>query len=218
MLLDITTFWQGFEQFGPLIQFFIAVLVILFGWLISGGIGQLVVNLLDKVRLNQILKRLGWQEALEKAEIHLNASKFFGEIIKWIFVVIFLMIACEVVGLTEFSAFLGKVVGYLPNIVIASLIFVVAVFLADFSHRIVIASAEKAKITYSRFLGAGIRWAIWIFATLAILLQLGIAPDIIKAIVYGLVAMIALASALAFGLGGKDLAAEILKEFKEKIS
>jgi hypothetical protein len=218
MPLDINTFWQGIEQFGPLIQFLIAVLVVLIGWLVAGGIGQLVVTLLNKVKLNQALKRMGWEEALAKAEIRLNASNFFGEIIKWCFVIIFLMIACEVVGLTQFSEFLAKVVAYLPNIIIAALIFIVAVFLADFSYRIVIVSAERAKISYSRLLGSGIRWAIWIFAILAILLQLGITPDIIKALIYGMLAMITLATGLAFGLGGKDLAAEILKEFKEKIS
>ena len=67
-------------------------------------------------------------------------------------------------------------------------------------------------------MGAGVRWAIWIFAVLAILLQVGVTPDIIKAIVYGLIAMISLSFGLAFGLGGKDLAAEILKDLKEKIS
>jgi hypothetical protein len=218
MPFDINTFWQSIEQFGSLIQFLIAVLVVLIGWLVAGGIGQLVVALLNKVKLNQALKRMGWEEALAKAEMRLNASKFFGEIVKWCFVIIFLMVACEVVGLTQFSEFLAKVVEYLPNIIIAALIFVVAVFLADFSYRIVVVSAERAKVSYSKLLGAGIRWAIWIFAILAILLQLGITPEIIKALVYGMIAMISLAAGLAFGLGGKDLAAEILKELKDKLS
>lgn len=217
IISDINTFFGSFEQFGPIIRILVAILVILVGWLVSGGIGQLVTAILNKIRLNQILKRMGWEEALLKAEITLNASKFFGEIVKWIFVIIFLMVASEIVGLVGFSAFLGRVLEYLPNVVIASLIFIVAVFLTDFSYRIVVASAEKAKITYSKLLGAGIRWTIWIFTILAILLQLGVTPDIIKAIVYGMVGMITLALGLAFGLGGKDLAADILKEFKEKL-
>ena len=216
-MIDIS-FWQNFEQFGSLIRFLIAVLVVLLGWLVSGGMGQLVVNLLNRIHLNKTLKRMGWEEALEKAEIRFNVSSFFGEIIKWFFVIAFLMIACEIVGLKGFSSFLGEVLTYLPNIIIAALIFIVAVFLADFSYRIVIASAEKAKVSYSKLMGAGVRWAIWIFAVLAILLQVGVTPDIIKAIVYGLIAMISLSLGLAFGLGGKDLAAEILKDLKEKIS
>ncbi|HOA47705.1 MAG TPA: hypothetical protein PKH73_02245, partial [Candidatus Pacearchaeota archaeon] len=70
----------------------------------------------------------------------------------------------------------------------------------------------------SKLLGSGIRWAIWVFAILAILLQLGITPDIVRALIYGMIAMITIATGLAFGLGGKDLAAEILKELKDKLS
>jgi len=90
--------------------------------------------------------------------------------------------------------------------------------LADFSYRIVVVSSEKAKISYSKLLGSGIRWAIWVFAILAILLQLGITPDIVRALIYGMIAMITIATGLAFGLGGKDIAAEILKELKDKLS
>lgn len=212
------TFWQNFEQFGSLLRFLIAVLVFLLGWLVSGGIGQLVVNLLNRIHFDKALRRMGWEDALEKAEIRFDISSFFGEIVKWFFIIIFLMISCEIVGLKEFSSFLGEVLGYLPNIIIAALIFITAAFLADFSCRVVVASAEKAKISYSKLMGAGVRWSIWVFAILAILLQVGITPDIIKAIVYGLIAMISLAFGLAFGLGGKDLAAEILKDLKEKIS
>lgn len=218
MVNEITLFLESVAQFEPLVKFLIAIVIILIGWLVAGAIGELIIALLNKIRLNQALKRMGWESALLKADISLNASKFFGGVVKWCFVVIFLMVACEVVELTEFTMLLGKIISYLPNIIIAALIFIIAVYLADFSYRIVIASAEKAKITYAKLLGTAIRWSIWVFAIFAIFLQLGITPDIIKAIIYGIIAMIVLAGGLAFGLGGKDLAAAILKELKEKIS
>jgi hypothetical protein len=218
MTSEFANFLQNIEQFEPLVKILLASLTVLMGWLVSGGIGQLVTALLDKIKLNKALKRMGWEEALAKAEIKLNVSGFLGEIVKWIFVTIFLMVGSELLGLTGLTDFLIKVlVEYVPNIVIAGLIFVVAVFLTDFSYRIVIASAEKAKISYSRLLGIGIRAAIWTFAVLAILLQLGVATEIIKAMVYGLVGIITLAVGLAFGLGGEDLAAEFLRELKEKV-
>jgi len=217
MNLEFSNLLQNIEQFGPLFRILVALLIVLVGWLVSGGIGQLVAALLDKIRINQALKRMGWEEALAKADIELNVSKFFGWMVKWIFVIIFLMVASEVLGLSGFTEFLIKVLDYIPNIIIAALIFVVAVFLTDFSYRIVLASAQRARISYSKLLGASIRGGIWTFAILAILLQLGVASEIIKAMVYGMVGIITLAVGLAFGLGGKDLAAEILKEFKEKI-
>jgi len=217
MNLEFSNLLQNIEQFGPLFRILVSLLIVLVGWLVSGGIGQLVAALLDKIRINQALKRMGWEEALAKADIELNVSKFFGWMVKWIFVIIFLMVASEVLGLSGFTEFLIKVLDYIPNIIIAALIFVVAVFLTDFSYRIVLASAQRARISYSKLLGASIRGGIWTFAILAILLQLGVASEIIKAMVYGMVGIITLAVGLAFGLGGKDLAAEILKEFKEKI-
>ena len=186
--------------------------------MISGGIGRIVTALLNKIKLNQALKRMGWEEAFAKAEIKLNASRFIGEIVKWIFVIVFLMLASEIIGLTEFSDFLEKILAYLPNVVVAALIFVVAVFVSDISYRVVVATSEKAKIKYSKALGVIIRWTIWFFAILAILAQLQVAKDLVKALTYGFVAIFVIAGGLAFGLGGKDLAAEVLRKLKENIT
>lgn len=188
----------------------------LLGILIAKWLGQVSVAFLGKIKLNQILKRMGWQEALSKIDTGLNAPKFFGEIVKWFFVIVFLMVSFEILGLTQFSQFLEKVLVYFPNIFIAALIFLVAVFLADFSQKIVVGTLEEEKITYSRFLGKAIRWLIWLFAILAILYQLQITPSLILVIFVGMAATISIALGIAFGLGGKDLAAKILKELEEK--
>jgi len=207
-------FLQSLINISPAV--FWAILVLFIGWFVSKWIGQIAAAFLSKIRLNQVLKRMGLEEALTKIDTHLNAPKFFGEIVRWFFVILFLMAASEIFGLTQFSQFLGKAIDYYPNIFIAALIFVVAVFLADFSQKIVVGTLEKEKITYSRFLGRAIRWAIWLFAILAILYQLRITPSLILAILIGMVATISIALGIAFGLGGKDLAAKILKELEEK--
>jgi hypothetical protein len=207
-------FLQSLIDISPTI--FWAILVFFVGWFISKWTGQIAAAFLSKIKLSQVLKRMGLEEALTKIDLHLSAPKFFGEIVRWFFVILFLMAASEILGLTQFSQFLEKVIGYYPNIFIAALIFVVAVFLADFSQKIVVGTLEKEKITYSRFLGRAIRWAIWLFAILAILYQLQITPSLILAILIGMVATISIALGIAFGLGGKDLAAKILKELEEK--
>jgi len=195
---------------------FWAGLVLLVGIFVAKWLGQISVAFLNKIKLNQVLKRMGWEEALLKIDTRLNAPKFFGEIVKWFFVVVFLMVSFEILGLTQFSQFLEKVLGFFPNIFISCLIFLVAAFLADFSQKIVVGTLEKEKITYSRFVGKWISWAIWLFAILAILYQLQITPSLILVIIIGMVATISIALGIAFGLGGKDLAAKILKELEEK--
>jgi len=208
-------FWQNLTEISPPI--FWAGLVLLIGILVAKWMGQISVVFLNKIKLNQLLKRMGLEEALVKIDARLNASKFLGEIVKWFFVIVFLMLSTGILGLAQFSQFLEKVIGYFPNIFISCLIFLVAAFLADFSQKIVVGTLAEEKITYSRFLGRAIRWAIWLFAILAILYQLQITPSLILVIIIGMVATISIALGIAFGLGGKDLAAKILKELEEKL-
>ena len=75
---------------------------------------------------------------------------------------------------------------------------------------------EREKITYSKLLGRAIRWGIWLFAILAILYQLQITPSLILSIFIGMVATASITIGLAFGLGGKNLAAKMLEEIEEK--
>ncbi len=198
----------------PLI--FSAFLFFLVIWFVPQWLGKIAAAFLSKIRLNQVLKGMGLEEFLSRIDTRLNAPRFFGEIIRWFFVVLFLWFAAGILELTPLSQFLWKVIDYYPNIFIAVLIFLVAVFLADFSQKIVVGTLEKEKITYSRFSGRIIRWAIWLFAVLAILYQLRITPSLILIIFVGMVITVSIALGLSFGLGGKDLAAKILKELEEK--
>ena len=207
-------FWQNLIEISPSI--FWSGLVLLLGILVAKWMAAITVAFISKIRLNQTLKRMGLEEALSKIDASLNAPKFFGEIVKWFFIVLSLTASSEILGLAQSSQFLEKIIGYFPNIFISCLIFLVAVFLSDFSQKIMVGTLEKEKITYSRFLGRMIRWAIWLFAILAILYQLQITPSLILVIFIGMVATTSIALGLAFGLGGKDLATKILKELEEK--
>jgi small-conductance mechanosensitive channel len=214
-LIYLELFSESFIENLP--RLFWAILVFLLGLLVSKWIADWVIRFLNKTRLNQALKRLGWEESFTRMDIHFDGPQFFGKIARFFIILLFLMASAEIIGLPQFSQFLGGVLGYFPNIFIASLIFIVAIFLADFSQKIVVAILEEEKITYSRLLGRTIRWTIWSLATLAILYQLQIAPTLILAIFIGFVSMIVLAVGIAFGLGGKEIATKILKELEEKI-
>jgi len=212
-LLDL---WQGFLRFIP--SLLAAIIVFVIGWLVAEAIGKLVARILEILKLNKIFENANWKEALEAAEIKLNITDFIGAIIKWVLVIVFLSIAVEILGLVQFAALLGKLINWLPNLIIAVAIFVVAVIIADLLDRILRASVKKMGVKHAGFLGALVRWAIYIFAGLAILLQLGVMTSIIEAIVIGFVGMLALAFGLAFGLGGKDAAARLIEELRGRIS
>ncbi len=208
--------WAGFLGFIP--NVIGALVIFILGWIVAEGIRQLVVKLLALLKFNQLFEQWGWKDAFSRANFKLDPSEFIAMVIRWAIVMVFLMASAEILGLTQFSVFLAEVLGYIGNVVIAALIFVVAAILADIVEKIVLASAERANISHARFLGQITRWSIWIFALLAILMQLQVAPSLIQTFVMGLVAMIAIAGGLAFGLGGKDVAREILEGIKNKVS
>lgn len=212
-LLDL---WQGFLKFIPALL--AAIIVFIIGWLIAEAIGRLTARVLKALKLDQIFEKANWKEALEAAEIKISISEFIGAIVKWILVIVFIAVAVEILGLVQFAALLGRFIDWLPNVVIAVAIFVVAIIVADLLDRILRASVKKIGVKYAGFLGAVVRWAIYVFAGLAILLQLGVTPSIIESIVIGFVGMIALAFGLAFGLGGKEAAARLIEDVKRKVS
>ena len=207
--------WQGFLAFIP--NLIGAIIVFIIGWFIAGGIGKIVAEILNRLKFNQIFETGAWRKALEKAELKVNAAEFIGAIVKWILIIVFLMAAVEILGLAQFAGFLNSVLGYLDNVVVAALIFVVAVVVADILAKVMVATVEGARFEYSHVAGEIVRWSIWIFAILAILHQLGVAPPLIETLFTGLVAILVISVGIAFGLGGKDVAAEILQNLRKRL-
>ena len=207
--------WIGFIGFIP--RLIGAIIVFLIGWLVSVAIGKVVAEVLKRLKFNRIFEKGGWQKALEKAEIKVDASAFIGAIIKWVLLIVFLTAAIEILGFVQLTGFFRDVLKYLPNVVVAAFIFVIAVIIADILEKVVRAAVEGVKIGYGQIIGAIVRWSIWVFAIFTILLQLGIAEDLVKIIIQGLIALIVIAGGIAFGLGGKGLAAEILQELRNKL-
>jgi len=198
----------------------VALAALIIGWLIALGIGQLVTKILNAIKLNQYFERTGWKGALEKAEIKVDAAGFIGGIFKWIIFIIVLMVVAEILGLVQFAGLLQGVLGYLPNVIVAVFIFVAAVIIAEIVEKIVRAAVEGTKVGHGALVGVIVKWSIWVFAILAILRQLLVVPDLIttlfNALIYGVVTLLVISFGIAFGLGGKDVAAEILNDLKQR--
>jgi len=217
---QITTYalqnlWQGFLTFIPTLIG--AIIVFIIGWFISVGIGKLVAEVLIRIKFNKLFEKTGWKQALEKAELKVNAAEFIGAIAKWVLVIVFLLAAVEILGFVQFAAFLKSILAYLPNVIVAALILVVTVILVDIVEKVVRTAVEGVKVGYGHLVSVMIKWSIWIFAVLAILHQLGIARPFMETLFTGFVAMLVISLGIAFGLGGKDVAAEILQDLKKKL-
>jgi hypothetical protein len=199
----------------------VAVAVFVIGYLISVGIGRLITEILKSLKFNKLFEKEGWRKALQRANIEVNPSEFLGAIFKWVFVVVSLLIAVDILRLTAFAGFLTQVLNYLPNVIIAVLLFVVAVIISDVVEKIVRVSVERLKVGYGYIAASIVKWAIWIFAFFLILDQLLPSSILITtlytSIVYGIVGALALGIGLAVGLGGKETAGKVIADMYRKI-
>lgn len=195
----------------------VGLIVFIIGWLIASGTGRILARILKKLNFDTVFSHSGWKSALEQAEIKVHPSEFVGAIVKWVLVIVFLQIFVEILGLAAFAGFLAKVLDWLPNVIVAAAIFVVSIIVADILEKIIKASVLRLEIRYSNILGGVVRGAIYVFAILAILLQLGVAESILNTMIMGFVGMFSLAFGLAFGLGGRDAARDAINSLRDKL-
>lgn len=217
VVTSLTNLWAQFMSFLPSV--IVAVVVFLIGWAIAEAIGKLVEKVLVILRINQAFENLkGLKRAVEQAGLRLNIAMLVGQIFKWFLMIVTLLAATDILGLQDVSNFLLSVLGYVPNVVVAALILVIAVVLANFVYRTVLASVAAAGFTSGGMIAAISKWAIIVFALFAALLQLKVATQLIQTLLTAFFAMVAIAGGLAFGLGGKDLAAKWLKKAEDDLT
>jgi len=212
--------WTEVVQVVPVI--FVAIVIFLIGWIIAVALGKVVEHLIRALRVDHVLRKLDVEHVVERAGWHLNTGVFLGGLVKWFVIVVFLVASLDVLKLTQVNRFLQDVVlVYLPQVIVAVLILVAAAIIGDVMFRIVTGSARAAHIRSAHFIGSVTKWAIWIFAILAALYQLGIATPFVQTLFTGVIVAVSLAIGLAFGLGGQEAAGEYIarlkKEMNEKI-
>lgn len=219
MLSIIQPFLQNL--IGFVANLLLAIIVFIIGYLVSIGIGTIITEVLKSVRFNKLFEKEGWTRALQRANISVNPSEFIGAIVKWVFVIVSLLIAVDILKLAQFGMILAQVLNYLPNVVVAALIFVSAVIISDIIEKIVRVAVERMKVGYGYIASSIITWAIWIFTIFLILDQLlpqnNLIQTLYSSIIYGIVFAVSLGLAIAIGLGGKDTAAEVISDMKRKV-
>ena len=212
---SLMTLWGGVALFLP--QFIAAIVVFLVGWLIAELLGKLAYHVVKILHVDNALSKVGFRQAWERSGFKLDTPVLFYELVKWFFVVVFLMAATNILGLIQVSEFLRTVVFYLPNVIVAMVILLIGILVAKFSEGLVKASVKAAGLMSANFLGALTKWAVFVFSLLIALAQLKVADDIIKIVITGLIAASALAMGLAFGLGGVKHAEQMIGDLRRRI-
>ncbi|MDO8495175.1 MAG: hypothetical protein Q7S32_01440 [bacterium] len=212
---SLLTLWSAVAGFLP--RLIAAIVVFLVGWLVAVLIAKLAYHVVRVLQVDKALDSINFKKAWERSGFKLNSPLFFYELVKWFFVIVFLMAAANILGLVEVSEFLRTVVLYIPNVLVAAVVLLIGILVAKFLEGLVTASVRAAELVSANFLGALTRWSVVVFSLLIALAQLGIAADIIRIIVVGVVAAISLAIGLAFGLGGQEHASTFLANLRKRV-
>lgn len=215
LLSSFNSLWQSFLGWGP--NFIAALIVFVVGLAVATGIGRLVENIIDALKIDNLIERMGARPFFDRAGVRLDSGRFVGQLVQWFFVLVFLLAATDILGLLAVSDAIRQLLAYVPNVIVAAIIVLAAVVLANFLQRVVQAAAGGANLKAANLAGAVVKWAVFIFGLLAALSQLQVASNIINILVTGFVAMLAIAGGLAFGLGGKDYAGDLLDKLRKEI-
>lgn len=208
--------FYGLVAFIP--NLVVALIIFIVGWLVGAALGRVVEQVVKSLRVDQALKSTGVERVFSRAGFEFSSGKFLGFLVKWFFIIVFLVAALDVLHLTTVNSFISDVVlGYLPQVIVAVLILLVAAVVAEAAERVVTGSAKAASLHAAGFLGKVARYAIWIFALLAALTQLNVATELIQSIIQGVIIAVSLAVGLAFGLGGQASAARYLEHLQSEI-
>lgn len=214
--MSLLNLWGKFVNFLP--SLIGAILVFVAGWIVAVALGKAVEHIVKILKVDDVVEKAGTKARFHKAGVDLNIAKFFGGLVKWFLILVFLMAATDILHLTQVTSFLNSIVLYIPNVIVAAVILAVAFLVGNFVFAVIKGSTKIAGIVSATLLGTIAKWAIVIFGFLAALIQLGVASSLINTLFIGLVAMLALAGGLAFGLGGKEEAASILKKLRREIT
>ena len=195
-----------------------AIIVFLLGIIVAAILSGVVVRVIALLRVDDLAKRLEIKSQFDRAGLNLHIGHLLGWIVKWFFIILALIAATDILGWDQVTQYLEQVVLFIPNVIIAVIILLAGILLANFVQSVVKSAVEAAKLASANFLSGIAKWSILIFSFMAALVQLQIAPELIRVLFTGLVAMLALAGGLAFGLGGKEHASKFLTRLKKDIS
>jgi hypothetical protein len=195
-----------------------ALIILVVGWIVAKLIRRGVDLLLKAIRFDLMANKTGITEVLRKGDLKITASQIVSGLVYWLIMIMVLIMTVDALGLPKSSDVLTSVFAYVPKVIAALLVLVVAMFLAGLVSGIVRTACGNAKLPKPELIAGISRWAIIIFAVTIAMEELGIAPLLVGTAFNIILGGAVLALALAFGLGGKEAAARYLEELRLKRS
>ena len=214
---SLQNLWWGFVQFTP--KLILAIIFFVIGWALGSLIAKAFEQVFSSLKIDSLLRSVKVDNFFRRAGMNLNSGHFVGEIVKWFVIIIFLLPSLSLVGLDYIASFLkDDVLGFLPKIIVAAFVLIIATIVADFLSKTVMAGSRAMNLKSTNMLGSLVKYTIWVFAFIIALGQLGVAEGYMSTLFAGIIGMLAVGGALAFGLGGKDAAGRLIAKLGEEMS
>ena len=206
---------QSFALLGEFVPALFGALVILFaGYLVAKVVEKGTGRLLRRLKFNQLLERGGVLQAVERSGSHLNPAKVIANLLFWVVMFAVLLIAASAIGLDSLANVFTELMSYIPSVIAAIVIIILGIVLGGFVGGLIMASAGG--LHGGPWLARIGRSGVIVLAVFMALQELGIATDIVTTAFAILFGAVALALALSFGLGNRELAGEVTREWYER--
>jgi len=207
--------WNAFLQILPKILG--AIIIFIVGLVLAHWAKKLVIEVLKMVKVGKLTEKMGVDKYLKKADIKYTFIELMGTLVEWLVILVFFLAVVDILGLTIVSQVLLVVLGYVPNVIAAILIFAAGYIVAGIVDGLVRGALASIDHDIAKPLGRLARWLIILIAFFAALDQLQIARGLISTFFQGLTYTVVLVVGLSVGLGSKDLVAKVLDDWYTKI-
>lgn len=191
----------------------VALLLLLAGWIVGRVIQAILAGLLRRIGLDRLAQRAGASEMLDRLGLGSSTVDVLARLVFWLILLVFLLAATESLGLQGVVETLGGLVGFLPSVLAAALILLFGGLLARLVGEALGALAEQSGVQAGAALGSLVRYALLAFVVILSLQQLGVETSLLTTTTVALIGGAALALAVAFGFGSRDIARNIMAGF-----
>lgn len=204
----------AFANFISFLPQLIGGLVILAVGLVLGAIVyRVIIGVLKAIRFESFLSRYGIA-SIEGHEV--GWSEILAELARWMIIIVFLVPALQTWQLDAVNIVLSRVILYIPNVIVAVILAMVGLVFAKLAYKISYTASRSLGKSLAHSVALVARWSLLTFVGFLVLHQLGVAQELLRILFAGIVAMLALAGGLAFGLGGQGVAKNLLETVWEK--
>ena len=192
------------------------IIIVAIGWFISSLLAKAITGLLRAIRFDELMQKSGLADFMNKMGTGIDSVGIVAGIVKWIVRIVVLLVAFDTLGLPAVSDVMRQLLLWLPNLVVAIFVLFIGGIAARALGNVVRGATAEGGFSNPETLSNIARTAVWSFAVVIAINQLGIATNLINTLFTGFVGALAIALGLAFGLGGRDLASRTLENWYDQ--